>query len=58
MNLKKLESIKLSPEMNQMVLEALMSKDDNTSMYATKLIMELTHELAMKQGDGSTLNQH
>ena len=45
MNQKMLESIELSEEMNSMIIEALMSKDDSTSMYATKLIIALTAEL-------------
>ena len=45
MNLNKLNAIELSPEMNRLIIEALISKQDYTSLYATKLIIELNAEL-------------
>ena len=46
LNMRVLDKIELSPEMNRMVLEALISKKDHTSLYASKLIMELKKELS------------
>ena len=46
MSLKELNAIELTPEMNKMIIEALKSKQDYTSLYATKLIIELNAELA------------
>ena len=53
MNQKILESIELSPEMNRMVVEALMWKSDRTSLYATKLIMTLNEELKLYRSAGA-----
>jgi len=41
-----LDEIELSPEMNRMILEALIAKKDHTSLYASKLIMEQNKELS------------
>ena len=49
MNNKILDTIEVIPDMNKIILEALISKNDPTSLYASKLIMELKAELAQSR---------
>jgi len=48
------DDIELSPDMNRMVLEALISKNDHTSLYASKLIMEQNKELSQHRFPGES----
>ena len=54
MEMRILDAIELSPEMNRMILEALISKKDHTSLYASKLIMELNKELSQYRVPGAS----
>jgi len=58
LNTRILDKIELSPEMNRMILEALISKKDHTSLYASKLIMEQDKELSQQRAPGTLANNN
>ena len=58
MNMRILDEIELSPEMNRMVLEALIAKKDYTSLYASKLIVEQNKELSQHRVPGVSAKKY